>query len=82
MTSSVKQSLYETLERLDDDKAHLLLALAKSLEKQDNAALLLRRLARHPAIKVPEDETFTFPPAEPIESNGSPASKLLIEDRR
>jgi hypothetical protein len=82
MMSSIKQSLYETLERLDDDQARLLLALAKSLEQQDSTSSLLRRLARHPAIKVPDDETFAFPAVEPIEGNGIPASKLLIEDRR
>jgi hypothetical protein len=43
---------------------------------------LLKRLARHPAIRVPDDETFAFPSVEPIQGDGIPASRLLIEDRR
>jgi hypothetical protein len=82
MISQVKQSLYETLERLDDDKARLLLVCAKSLEQQDDKSALLKRLTRHPAIRVPDDETFAFPAVEPIQGGGIPASRLLIEDRR
>jgi len=82
MMSPVKQLLYETLERLDDDKARLLLALAKSLEQRDSTSSLLKRLARHPGIQVPDDETFAFPAVEPIQGDGIPASRLLIEDRR
>ena len=82
MTSPVKQSLYETLERLDDDKMRLLLALAKSMEQQDNKSALLKRLARHPAIQVPDDTTFAFSPVEPVQGDGIPASRLLIEDRQ
>lgn len=80
--SLVKQSLYETLERLDDDKIRLLLALAKDLERRDHKVELLKRLARHPAVQVPEDETFAFSPVEPIQGEGLPASQLLIEERR
>jgi len=82
MMSQVKQSLYETLDRLDDDKARLLLALAKSLEQRHNTSSLLKRLARHPAIRVPDDETFAFPSVEPAQGDGIPASRLLIEDRQ
>ncbi len=73
MLSQVKQSLYETLERLDDEQVRLILAFATSLQEQSKKSLTLERLAQDPPV---------FPVVEPIQGDGIPASRLLIEDRR
>lgn len=82
MMSQVKQSLYETLDRLDDEQARLILAFATNLQKQGKRSRTLERLAQDPAFQVPAQDPPVFPVVEPIQSDGVPASKLLIEDRR
>jgi len=82
MLSQVKQSLYETLERLDDEQVRLILAFATSLQEQSKKSLTLERLAQDPAFKVPTQDPPVFPVVEPIQGDGISASRLLIEDRR
>ena len=82
MMSQVKQSLYETLEQLDDEQARLILAFATNLQKQGKRSLTLERLAQGPTFQVPAQDPPVFPVVEPVQGDGIPASRLLIEDRR
>jgi hypothetical protein len=80
--NSVKESLYRTIELLSDDEAHQLLEFAQRLQKKSGISLTLRRLASDPAFKIPSKGSGTFRVVEPIQGEGIPASKLLVESRR
>ena len=82
MMSSVKESLYTTIESLSDEQARQVLEYAERLRKRSEGSLTLSRLVSDAAFKVPLDRPGAFPVIQPIQGTGTDASKLLVEDRR
>ena len=88
--TSAKQLLVQEIERLSEEDAGEVLELLKrkkttairlekpKLTRED----LIKRLAGHPGIRVPDPNAPPFQKFAPIECPGIPASELLIADRR
>jgi hypothetical protein len=53
--SSVKEALYHSIEGLSDEEAHQTLAFIQQLHEQRDVARILRRLAHHPAFRLPAE---------------------------
>jgi hypothetical protein len=80
--SSVKETLYHSIERLSDEEAHQTLAFIQQLHEQRDVASVLRRLAQHPAFRLPAETQGGFRAVEPLHGTGIPASRRLLEERR
>ncbi len=80
--SSVKESLRNTIERLNDEEASRVLEFAQRLRKGNEASRTLERLACDPAFRVPPEGLGAFHSVEPLRGKGIPASRLLVDDRR
>ena len=79
---AVKESLWHTVELLNEDEACQMLALAQCLRKRIAVPSTLTRLADDPTFRVPSGRRVTFRAVEPIRGRGIAASQLLAEDRR
>lgn len=79
---SVKESLRNTIELLSEEEARQILEFARHLREWNHTSGTMKRLASHPAFKVPSDQLSPFPKVEPVQSKGIPASELLVRDRR
>jgi hypothetical protein len=79
---SVKESLHNTIELLNDEEARQLLEFARRLQKKNGISLTLRRLASDPAFRIPLEESGAFRVVEPVQGKGVAASRLLVEYRR
>lgn len=80
--SSVKESLRDMIELLNDEEARQILELVQHLQKRNDVSLTLRRLARDPSFKVPSEGSGAFRHVEPVQGKGIAASRLLVESRR
>ena len=80
--SSVKEALYHSIDGLSDEEAHQALAFIQQLHEQRDVASILRRLAHHPAFRLPTETQGGFRVVEPLQGKGIPASRRLVEERR
>lgn len=77
----VRESLVESVKALSDDEARQTLDFVHALRRRKELAELVRRLAGRPGYRLPSAEHPGFPPVEPAETTGTPASELIIRDR-
>lgn len=77
--SALKESLYSTIDQLNEDETLLVLEYATRLKKDQQ---LIKRLAQDPAIKLPSKTVGDFKKIEPITGSGVSASERLLRDRR
>jgi hypothetical protein len=80
--SSVKESLRDTIEGLSEEEAYQILEFVQRLRKKDDVSPTLKRLANDPTFKLPSERAGGFRIVHPIQGKGTPASRLLVEDRR
>lgn len=80
--SSVKDSLRNTIELLNEEEARQTLEFVQRLKKEGSASLTMRQLATDPTFKIPSGGCGSFSVVEPIQGKGVAASILLVEDRR
>jgi hypothetical protein len=80
--SSVKEALYHSIERLSDEEAQQTLAFIQQLREQQDVVRILRRLAHHPAFRLPAETPGGFRAVEPLQGKDMPASRRLVEERR
>lgn len=76
--STTKESLLNEIERLDEEKIRRTLEFIQNLREERT----LDHLKSHPAIKAPSESPGGFRKVKPAPTKGTPASKLLIGDRR
>ena len=79
---AVKESLRQMIEQMSDAEARQLLEFAQPLQHRRDDSLILKRLATDPAFKMPGNGVRAFRIVEPIQGKGTPASKLLVDNRR
>jgi hypothetical protein len=80
--STVKESLYNSIERLSDEEALQTLEFIQRLRQNKKHSKTLKRLASDPVFSVPPEDLGGFRSVEPLPGKGIPASRLLVEDRR
>jgi len=80
--SAIKESLQDTINRLNDEEAKRVLEFAQLLQRKGAASSLAIRLAGDPAFEIPSQEAGAFRVVQPIQGKGIPASERLVEDRR
>lgn len=86
--ASVKESLHEAVGLLTEDQARQVLGLVERMIEPplEQDALtrrgVLDRLAGDPSFTLPAPDAGPFEDFEPIEIRGTPASQLLMADRR
>ena len=80
--STVKESLYKSIELLSDEEALQALEFIQRLRQKKKRSNTLKRLASDPVFSVPPEGLGGFCSVEPLPGQGIPASKLLVEDRR
>jgi len=78
---ATKDSLRQTIESLTEEQARQTLDFVRSLQNDKDYARLRRLLGGNPAFKLPPRD-HQFRDVKPVEVPGTPASKLLIADRR
>ena len=76
--STIKESLLSEIEQLDEEKIRRTLEFIQHLREERT----LDHLKNHPAIKAPAESPEGFRKVKPAPTKGTPASKLLIGDRR
>ena len=76
--TTIKESLLNEIERLDKEKMRRTLAFVQNLREERT----LDHLRNHPAIKAPAPYPGGFRKVKPAPTKGTPASQLLIGDRR
>jgi len=77
----VRESLVESVKALSDDEARQTLDFIHALRRRKDLGELRRRLAGRPGYRLPSPEHSDFPPVEPADTTGIPASELVIRDR-
>jgi hypothetical protein len=88
--TSAKELLAQEIEGLSEEDARDVLALLKRNRTTGSGPVkpkltreeLIKRAAGHPGIRVPDPNTPPFQKFEPVDCAGTPASELLIADRR
>ena len=80
--SAIRESLIESVRELTDDEARQALEFVQALRRRTELAELHRRLAGKPGYRLPSPGHSGFPPVEPAQTTGIPASQLLVQDRR
>jgi hypothetical protein len=80
--SAIRESLHESLRELTEDEARQTLEFVQALRRKTELAELHRRLVGKPGYRLPSPEHPGFPPVEPVQTTGVPASQLLVRDRR
>jgi len=80
--STIKESLQNTIDRLNDEEARQVLEFAQILRREGSASSTVRRLAGDPAFEIPSYGPGVFRMVQPITGRGVSASELLVEDRR
>lgn len=79
--SAVKEALWRTIETLSEEEAAEVLQWIRDLQEKKIRASVLRKLAQDPTFIVPQN-VVPFRPVTPVQGKGTPASSLLIQDRR
>lgn len=77
--STLKESLYSTIDQLSDEETRQVLKYATQLKKEHQ---LTQLLAQDPAIKLPQKDVGGFKKVEPLIGSGMSASECLSRDRR
>ncbi len=80
--TSIKESLRNTIDQLNEEEAQQVLDFVQRLRKQTGVSPTLRRLISDPSFHIPKSRLGGFRSVEPIQGRGKPASALLVEDRR
>lgn len=78
----IKESLYHTIDALNDKEAEQVLAFAQRLQDKGHISPTIQRLANDPAFNLPSEAPNTFRAILPIQGEGIPASELLLKDRQ
>jgi hypothetical protein len=79
---SAKETLHHTIETLSEEEACQVLELTRRVRRGKRDSQTLRRLAHDLAFSVPRQRVATFGTVTPVQGKGSPASRLLEQDRR
>ena len=79
---SVKESLRTTTDSISAEEALRVLSFIEQMRKHPVRSSTLKRLAGDPTFKVPPRKLGAFAEVDPLEGKGTPASQLLVEDRR
>jgi len=79
---SVKESLRTTVDSISEEEALRVLSFIEQMRKHPVRSSTLKRLAGDPTFKVPPRKLGAFAKVDPMEGKGTPASRLLVEDRR
>ena len=79
---SVKESLRTTVDSISEEEALRVLSFIEQMRKHPVRSSTLKRLAGDPTFKVPPRKLGAFVKVDPMEGKGTPASQLLVEDRR
>ncbi|MFH1434281.1 MAG: hypothetical protein ABIJ56_01070 [Pseudomonadota bacterium] len=80
--SSIKESLYKTIELLSEKEARQIMKLIRLLRKNRAGSRTLQRLAIDTAFNIPVKKPKARRIVKPIRGKGVPASTLLVENRR
>lgn len=80
--STVKESLYHTIEELSNEEINKVLVFARDLHQKQERARLVTHLSHDETFTVPAADAIDFQSVQPISGKGKAASKLLVEDRR
>lgn len=80
--SAIRESLIESVGELTDEEARQTLEFVQALRRRTDLAELHRRLAGKPGYRLPSPQRPAFPPVEPAQTTGLPASQLVVRDRR
>ena len=80
--SSIKQSLYKTIELLSEKEARQIMKLIRLLRKNKAVSRTWQRLAIDTAFSIPAKKSKAHRIVKPIRGKGVPASSLLVENRR
>ena len=78
---SVKESLRTTVDSISEEEALRVLSFIEQMRKHPVRSSTLKRLAGDPTFKVPPRKLGAFVKVDPMEGKGTPASRLLVEDR-
>ena len=76
--STIKESLLSEIEQLDEEKIRKTLEFIQHLREERT----LDHLKNHPGVKAPVESPGGFRKVKPAPTKGTPASRLLIGDRR
>ena len=80
--NAVKKSLHNTIGHLSDPEARQVLNYTKQLRDTIDVASLMKGLSLDPAFTVPSHGPRSYKQVKPVRGKGTPASRLLIKDRR
>ena len=80
--STIKESLQDMIDRLNDEEARQILEFAQHLREKGSASPTAKCLAGDPAFEIPSEETGVFHVVQPIQGKGMLASELLVAERR
>ncbi|MBD2771051.1 hypothetical protein [Iningainema tapete] len=80
MTTSVKDSLHNTIETLSEEECQQLLEFIQYLQQTIPSSM--KSLLNDPTFNIPAKGFGTFEVIEAIQGEGIAASELLVEDRR
>lgn len=79
--NAIKESLWRAIEALSEEEAAEVLQWIRDLQDKKARVSVLRKLAQDPTFIVPQN-VVGFRPVTPVQGKGTPASSLLIQDRR
>jgi len=80
--NALKKSLHNTIDRLSESEAQLVLNYTKQLRDTIDTATLLKELSHDPAFTVPARGLRACKHVNPVRGKGAPASRLLTQDRQ
>jgi hypothetical protein len=80
--SPTKESVVQAVLELPEEDARKALSYIRSLHAGRERGRLRARLATHPAITLPSDDSGGFSDVAPVQGKGIPASELLVRERR
>jgi hypothetical protein len=78
----VKDELRQFVEVLSEEEAMKTVDFVRQLRGRASRKSALDLLQESPAIRIPTPAPGGFPSVRPVRGTGTPASRLLIEDRR
>lgn len=78
----IKESIYQTIDQLNEDEQLQVLQFAQHLKKKNSIPQVETFLVDDPAVKLPTKGIDVFKQVKPVYGHGLPASELLLKDRR
>jgi len=79
---SIKTLLYTTIDLLSEREAREILKFTRLLKEKKEVSSTLNKLAVDETFVLPTCRPKAFRIVKPVQGKGTPASRLLIEDRR